>query len=80
MTQPSAQGAQQVQKRHVIAAAEAHTNLTTWGAVIALLEGGLLYGRTTPVAGRVIDIAKREQSKYLKALDAAVAKATGATP
>lgn len=65
------------QKRYVVAAAEAHTNLTTWGAVIALLEGGLLYGATSPAASRVIDIAKREQKKYLAAYDAAIVKATG---
>lgn len=63
------------EREHVIAAAEAHTNLNTWGAVIALLEGGLLYGRTTAACDRVIRIAKREQDKYLKAHDAALSRA-----
>lgn len=64
-------------REHVVAASEALANLTTWGAVIALLEGGLLYGRTTPAKSRVIAVAKREQQKHLTAYDAAMTAATG---
>lgn len=54
-------------------AAEAHTNLNTWGAIIALLESGLLYGDTSEhrAADRVIKIAKREAQKFLNQYDVA---------
>jgi len=58
------------------AAADAHTNLNTWGAVIALLEGGLLYGPTRHPVDRVIAIAKREQQRYLSTFDRELLRAT----
>lgn len=64
---------------YVVAAAVAHSNLTTWGAVVALLEGGLLYGATPPAKGQVIAIAKREQKKLLRAYDIALSKTTRGT-
>ncbi len=45
---------------------EAHTNLNTYQAVIAILEGGTLYdGRTHAPANKIIKIAKAEQQKEL---------------
>ena len=40
------------------AACEHHTNLNTFGAVVALMESGLLYGKPNPAAQKIIDIAK----------------------
>lgn len=60
--------------RVCIDAANAHTNLNTWGAVIAILEGGMLYGNPGQhkTAARVIAIAKDEQAKFLRIYDAAL--------
>ena len=60
----------------VALAAEAHSNLNAWGAVIALLEGGLFYGKTDPAVQRVIEIAKKRQLAYLVQYDEARAKAS----
>lgn len=56
---------------YVVEAAEAHTNLNTWHSVIALLEGGSLYGGRHGAAERVISIAKSEAAKELKLFDKA---------
>ena len=66
----------QTAEQHAKAAADAHTNLNTWGAIIALLEGGLLYGpaKSNDARAKVIALAKREQAKYLDAYDAAIAR------
>ena len=56
---------------YVVEAAEAHTNLNTWHSVIALLEGGTLYGGRHGMAERVILIAKSEAAKELKLFDKA---------
>lgn len=56
-------------------ACAAHSNLNTWGAVIALLEGGLLYdGSNHRAVTAVINTAKREQQHHLKQLDRALAE------
>jgi hypothetical protein len=62
-------------------AAEAHTNLNTWGAVQTILESGLLYGKTRKhaAARRVIATAKTEQQKWLCVYDSALAR-IGSTP
>jgi len=55
---------------HVRDGAEAHSNLNTWHAVIAILEGGLLYGgRTDKPSHRIIAIAKAESLKELALYD-----------
>lgn len=62
-------------KRRFDAACNAHSNLNMWGAVIALLEGGLFYeARTHKPIGRVIAIAKAEMQKELTHLDAATGR------
>jgi len=55
-------------------AAHAHTNLNTWGAVISILEGAMLYGNSNQhnAAVKVIKIAKAEQQKFLRAFDTAM--------
>lgn len=61
---------------HAEEAARAHTNLNTWGAVVALLESGLLYpGHSHQAVDRVIKIAKAEMQRHLKQYDAARARA-----
>lgn len=64
-------------RERVEAAARAHTNLTMWGAVIALLESGLMYeGVSHATVQRVIAIAQRQQRRHLDQYDAALAKVT----
>ena len=55
-------------------AAHAHTNLNTWGCVIAILEGSLLYGDSSQhrAATTVINIAKKEEQKFLRIFDSAM--------
>lgn len=54
-------------------AAEAHTNLNTFGAVIAILEGGCVYGNTGASAGmtakKIIAMCKAESGKQLALYD-----------
>lgn len=65
--------------RSIIAAAEAHSDLNAFAAVVALMEGGLLSSNCTKAALRVIAICKTEQTKALARYDRAVAKAGGGT-
>ncbi len=59
---------------HAKAAAGARSNLNAWGAVVAMLEGGVLSGDGTHKAQeQVIKIAQREMRKHLKEFDAALA-------
>jgi len=58
-------------------AATANANLNTWGAVVALLEGGLLSGPSkhyNPAKSKIIDIAKAQMQQELKRYDAALAR------
>lgn len=55
-------------------AAEAHSNIGAYQAVIALLEGGLLYAGRTAISFKMIQLAKAGQQEELKFYDAAVAK------
>ena len=59
--------------KYVVLAAQAHSNLNTWAAVVAILENSQLYGRSDQhkAASRVITIAKREQQKFLVNYDTA---------
>ena len=57
---------------YVIEAAEAHSNLNTYQAVIALMEGGLLYGGRESAAGRITKIAKDAAQAELLRFDMAV--------
>lgn len=54
-----------------VKAAEAHTNLNVYGSVIALLEGGAIYGGRSGPAQRIIDQCKRAQRNELDRYDAA---------
>lgn len=61
-------------------AATAYANLHTWGAVVALLEGGTLIGSNTHAAQRrVIKIAKAEIHKHLVEHDMAIAHVAALT-
>lgn len=65
-------------KEHASAAARAHTNLNTFGAVVAILEGGCVYGPNA-TADMIIKLCKAEQHKQLRIYDrhvAAIAKGT----
>jgi hypothetical protein len=56
-------------------AARAHSNLNAFGSLVALLEGGIFYGSETHKAAREITaICRREQAKFLREYDAAIAK------
>lgn len=62
-------------------AATARANLNTWGAVIALLESGLLTGPSAAyykAEQSVIKIAKAQIQAELKRYDAALARARAA--
>jgi hypothetical protein len=60
-------------------ALRAHTNLSTFHAVIAVLEGGCVYSGvgSDKAAQQIINICKREQGRLLKIHDAALAKGDG---
>ena len=64
-----------------VEAAHAHTNLNVWAAVVAILESSSLYGPSSQhrAAPRVIAIAKREEQKFLRKYDAALAALEGIT-
>lgn len=56
-------------------AAEAHTNLSIWNVIVAILEGGNLYGgRGNVAAQRIIRICQAEQQKELARYDDAALK------
>lgn len=58
-------------------AAEAHTNLNIFAAVVSLLEGGHLYssGACHTATSRIIRICKAEEIKWLAEYDRNVALA-----
>lgn len=61
---------------HASDAANAHTNLNTWGAVVTLLEGGHLYGgHNYSAVQRVIKIAKAQMQVHLAQHDMALLRA-----
>lgn len=61
-------------KQLIEAASKAHSNLTTFGAVIAILEGGCIYGggNSSRAAWRMIESAKRAMQYELRQHDEAV--------
>ena len=66
-------------KRAVRDAAEAHTNLNIYAAVVTILEGGHLYGAADggsglPAQFKIIRICQVEQAKWLRKYDAAIAR------
>lgn len=59
-----------ITRRKAKAAAEAHTNLTMFGAIQSLCESGCFYGgRVHPALDKIIKICKTEQRKELKIMD-----------
>lgn len=60
-------------------AAEAHTNLTVFAAVVALLESGCVRGHSE-AADSIIRICKNEQQIYLREYDRQVARAVKEPP
>ncbi len=61
-------------KSAVKRAAEEHTDLSVFSAIISILEGGSLYGHGR-AAQKIIDICKRETSCCLYAYDKYATKA-----
>ncbi len=60
----------------VQAAAEAHTDLNTFGSIISLLEGGHIYCQSSQKpAQRIIDLCRAQQQKLLRDFDANVNQA-----
>lgn len=69
-------------RKHIDAACRAHTNLSTFEAVVGVLESGSVYGGvgSEKAAQRIIKIVRAEQQRLLTIHDAAVAAAMSATP
>lgn len=59
---------------HLKAATQAHADLNTFAAIVALLESGLNSSDTDRSAFRIIAIAQAEQSRCLARLDRASAR------
>jgi len=57
-------------KKHIVKAAEAHTNLNVWAQVENLLEGGCFYGTRhhEPVA-RILKIVQEQRVRELHEYD-----------
>ena len=57
-------------------AMRAHTNLNIFQGIVALLEGGTIYGNTANASvKKIVDTCKAEARKQLRLMDKAVAKA-----
>lgn len=55
-------------------AAEAHTNLNTWGSIVTICEGGHFYGSHNHKAiEKVIALCKAQMQRELRNHDAAMA-------
>ena len=58
---------------HGRCAAEHHTNLTIFAAVVSLMEGGHLYGSSPhKTAEKIISLCKKEQQRQLKLYGGAI--------
>ena len=64
-----------IPSKSMAAAMDAHTNLTIYGAIVAILEGGTLSGNVGGAPARIIKICKAEQQRQLTLMDKAVAAA-----
>ena len=54
----------------IICAAEHHSDLNIFGAVVAIMEGGCLYTRSGQrMAERIIKLCVQEEQRQLKAYD-----------
>lgn len=61
-------------KTHAKKAAQAHSNLNIYYAVIRLLEGGLLYDDRHETATRIISLCKQQAAEELVIYDTAMEK------
>lgn len=69
MTTELTKAAQQAKRKaHIREAARAHTNLNTFAAVVAVLEGGCVYGDNA-TARKIIALAQAEQRRQLRIHD-----------
>lgn len=59
-------------KTHAEKAAQAHSNLNIYYAVIGLMEGGLLYDGRHETATRIISLCKQQAAEELAIYDAAM--------
>jgi hypothetical protein len=67
-------------KDNIKNASEAHTNLTIFHAVIAILEGGCIYGQKADnAAQKIIKACKCAAYQQLKVYDAETKKASAST-
>jgi hypothetical protein len=60
----------------IVAAAEAHTDLNTFVAIVSILEGGTVYtasGKCT--AAKIISLCQAESQKQIKVYDRALDRA-----
>lgn len=64
-------------ERSALQAAEAHTDLNVFAAVVILLESSLQTSARHAASQRIIRICKAEQQRCLRDFDLAMAKATG---
>lgn len=55
------------------AAMDAHCNLNIFAAIVAILEGGTIYGGENAAAKKIIAICQAEQQRQLKLQDKAIA-------
>lgn len=62
-----------IPSKAVRTAMSAHTDLFVYGAVVELLEGGLLSGPESSAKARIIAICRKEQARQLRIMDKAVA-------
>jgi hypothetical protein len=67
---------EKVHDEAVIEAAQHHSDLNVFHALVAILEGGTLYSQSAHrAAGRIIRICNEERQKQLRLYDAALRKA-----
>lgn len=61
--------------KNISAAARAHSNLCVFGAIVAMLEGGVIEGLSAEKAKeKIIRICKQEQQRQLTLFDQAAHK------
>lgn len=58
------------------AAMDAHTNLTIYEGIVAILEGGTLSGNVGGMPEKIIRLCRAEQRRQLQLMDKAVAATT----
>ena len=64
-------------KRALKLAAQAHTDLNIFAAIVALLESGCVYGGSAAAVRRITKICQKEQQRQLRIYDDQTVKALG---